>query len=186
MWCTPRTGCIGWIISSTCGVGVATSTGYTSARYFPVSYISNVWVCVATSAGSISMSNVSKMWVCVVTLARYVLCKSAGHVFARISSMRFGYMKIAECWADAFRKYETIAHCCSAGDARISCEVSMPRGTRVFRSTRQYCFFLPFLYSLKINKKTKNPATREVQSVIRFLNAKNVRPAEIHRQTVEV
>ena len=48
-------------------------------------------------------------------------------------------------------------------------------------------FFLPFLYSVKINKKIENPATCEVQSVIiRFLNAKNVRPAEIHRQIVEV
>ena len=46
--------------------------------------------------------------------------------------------------------------------------------------------FLPFLYTLEINKKIENPATCEVQSVIRFLNAKNVRPAEIHRQIVEV
>jgi len=47
-------------------------------------------------------------------------------------------------------------------------------------------FFLPFLYSVKTNKKIENPNTCEVQSVIRFLNAKNVRPAEIHRQIVEV
>ena len=46
--------------------------------------------------------------------------------------------------------------------------------------------FLPCLYSLKINKKIENLATCEVQSVIRILHAKNVRPAEIHRQIVEV
>jgi hypothetical protein len=69
-----------------------------------VCYISNVWVCVATSAGNVSMSNVSTMWVCIVTTAGYVLCKSAGYVFARISSMRFGFMKTVQCWADAFRK----------------------------------------------------------------------------------
>jgi hypothetical protein len=31
-----------------------------------------------------------------------------------------------------------------------------------------------------------NPADCEVRSVIRFLNAQNIRPAEIHRQRVEV
>jgi hypothetical protein len=31
-----------------------------------------------------------------------------------------------------------------------------------------------------------NPADCEVRSVIRFLNAKKVRPAEIHRQLVKV
>ena len=66
--------------------------------------ISNEWVCVATSVGNVSMSNVSEMWVCVVTLAGYVPFKSAGYVFARISSICFGYMKIVECCADAFRK----------------------------------------------------------------------------------
>ena len=38
-------------------------------------------------------------------------------------------------------------------------------------------FFLSFLYSLKINKNIENPTTCEVQTVIRFLNAKNVRLA---------
>jgi transposase len=37
-----------------------------------------------------------------------------------------------------------------------------------------------------MNANIENPATCEVRSVIRFLNAKNVRPAEIHRQIVEV
>ena len=102
--CTPRNECISWIISPTCGVCAATSAGYTSAGYFSLSCISNVWVCVATSVGNVSVSNVRKMWVCVITLAGYALCKSAEYVFARISSMRFGYMKIIECCADAFRK----------------------------------------------------------------------------------
>ncbi|GFG34507.1 hypothetical protein Cfor_07723 [Coptotermes formosanus] len=35
-------------------------------------------------------------------------------------------------------------------------------------------------------KRIENPALCEVQSVIRFLNAKNVRPAEIGRQIVGV
>jgi hypothetical protein len=42
------------------------------------------------------------------------------------------------------------------------------------------------LYSFKINANIENPAACEVRSVIRFLNAINVRPAEIHRQIVEV
>ncbi|GBM94897.1 hypothetical protein AVEN_89818-1 [Araneus ventricosus] len=35
-------------------------------------------------------------------------------------------------------------------------------------------------------KTIANPADCEVRSVIRFLNAKNVKPAEIHRQLVEI
>ena len=35
-------------------------------------------------------------------------------------------------------------------------------------------------------KKIENPAACEMQSVIRFLNAKNMKPAEIHRQLFEV
>ena len=97
--CTPRNEYISWIISPTGGVCAATSAGYTSVGYFSMSCISNVWVCVATSVGNVSMSNVRKMWVSLVTLARYVLRKSAEYVFARISSMRFGYMKIIVlCW----------------------------------------------------------------------------------------
>jgi biotin carboxyl carrier protein len=37
-----------------------------------------------------------------------------------------------------------------------------------------------------MNKKIENPATCEVQSVIEFLKAKNVLPAEIQGQIVEV
>ena len=36
-----------------------------------------------------------------------------------------------------------------------------------------------------MNTKIENFATREVQSVMGFLKAKNVRPAEIHSQNVE-
>jgi hypothetical protein len=36
------------------------------------------------------------------------------------------------------------------------------------------------------NTKIENSATCEMQPVIRFLNAKNLHPAEIHRQVVEV
>jgi len=35
-------------------------------------------------------------------------------------------------------------------------------------------------------KKTENPAACELRSVIRFLNAKNMTPAEIHRQLCDV
>ncbi|GBM39656.1 hypothetical protein AVEN_104879-1 [Araneus ventricosus] len=35
-------------------------------------------------------------------------------------------------------------------------------------------------------KTISDPADYEVRSVIRFLNAKNVKPAEIHRQLVEI
>ena len=35
-------------------------------------------------------------------------------------------------------------------------------------------------------KKIKNPAACEMQSVIRFLNAKNMKLAEIHRQLCDV
>jgi hypothetical protein len=35
-------------------------------------------------------------------------------------------------------------------------------------------------------KKIEKPATRKVRSVIRFLNARNMKPAEIHRQLCEV
>ncbi|GBN96570.1 hypothetical protein AVEN_208380-1 [Araneus ventricosus] len=35
-------------------------------------------------------------------------------------------------------------------------------------------------------KTISDPADCEVRSVIRFLNAKNVKPAEIHRQLVEI
>ncbi|GBM69716.1 hypothetical protein AVEN_88221-1 [Araneus ventricosus] len=35
-------------------------------------------------------------------------------------------------------------------------------------------------------KTIADPADCEVRSVIRFLNAKNVKPAEIHRQLVEI
>jgi hypothetical protein len=37
-----------------------------------------------------------------------------------------------------------------------------------------------------MNTKIKNPAACEVWMVIRFLSAKNVHPAEIHRRIVEV
>jgi hypothetical protein len=37
-----------------------------------------------------------------------------------------------------------------------------------------------------MNTNIENPATCEVLSMIRFLNARNIRPAEIHRQIVEV
>lgn len=36
------------------------------------------------------------------------------------------------------------------------------------------------------NTNIENPAIYEVQSVLRFLNAKNVRPTEIYRQIVKV
>ena len=35
-------------------------------------------------------------------------------------------------------------------------------------------------------KKIENPAAREMRSVIRFLNAKNMTPAESHRQFCDV
>ena len=35
-------------------------------------------------------------------------------------------------------------------------------------------------------KKIENPAAREMRPVIRFLNAKNMAPAEIHRQLCDV
>jgi hypothetical protein len=35
-------------------------------------------------------------------------------------------------------------------------------------------------------KKKENPAACEMQSVIHFLNAKNMKPAEIHRQLCDV
>ena len=35
-------------------------------------------------------------------------------------------------------------------------------------------------------KKIQNPAACEMRSVIRFLNAKNMTPAEIHRQVCDV
>jgi len=35
-------------------------------------------------------------------------------------------------------------------------------------------------------KKTENPATREMRPVIRFLNVKNMTPAEIRRQPCDV
>jgi len=35
-------------------------------------------------------------------------------------------------------------------------------------------------------KKTENPAACEMRSVIRFLNAKNMTPAEIHRQLCDM
>ena len=35
-------------------------------------------------------------------------------------------------------------------------------------------------------KKIENPAACEIRSVIRFLNAKNMKPAEIHRQLCDV
>ena len=35
-------------------------------------------------------------------------------------------------------------------------------------------------------KKVQNPAAREMRPVIRFLNAKNMTPAEIHRQLCDV
>jgi hypothetical protein len=37
-----------------------------------------------------------------------------------------------------------------------------------------------------MSTKIENPASREIRSVIKFLNAKNVRPAEIYRQVCEV
>jgi hypothetical protein len=37
-----------------------------------------------------------------------------------------------------------------------------------------------------MNMKIENSATHEVRSVIRFVNAKNVRLTEIHRQMLEV
>jgi hypothetical protein len=42
------------------------------------------------------------------------------------------------------------------------------------------------LQSLKVNKKIENPFVCKVRPVIWFLIAKNIRPAEIHRQVVEV
>jgi hypothetical protein len=37
-----------------------------------------------------------------------------------------------------------------------------------------------------IFKKIDNPAAREIRSVIRLLNAKDMKPAEIHRQLCDV
>lgn len=49
----------------------------------------------------------------------------------------------------------------------------------------RYNNFSPFFVVVKDEYKIENFATREVQSVIGFLKAKNFRPAEIHRQNVE-
>jgi histone-lysine N-methyltransferase SETMAR len=45
-----------------------------------------------------------------------------------------------------------------------------------------HIIFLQFLWVFKMIKKTVNPANREVQSVIHFLNAQNVRTTDVHRQ----
>jgi len=39
---------------------------------------------------------------------------------------------------------------------------------------------------LKVDKKIENPAVCELRSVIRFLIARNTKPADIHRQIYEV
>jgi transposase len=41
-------------------------------------------------------------------------------------------------------------------------------------------------FCLEMSMKIENPASCEIRSVIKFLNAKNVRPAEIYRQVCEV
>jgi len=47
-------------------------------------------------------------------------------------------------------------------------------------------FFSHLLQPLKMNMKIENPATIEVQLVIRFLKSKNVCLVPIHMQIVEV
>jgi hypothetical protein len=49
-----------------------------------------------------------------------------------------------------------------------------------------HSLFLSSSFCLEINVKIENPASCEIRSVIIFLNAKNVCPAEIYRQVCEV
>jgi hypothetical protein len=46
--------------------------------------------------------------------------------------------------------------------------------------------FLRIVLIFLMFKKIENLAAREMRSVIRFLNAKNMKPAEIHRQLFDV
>jgi hypothetical protein len=76
----------------------------------------------------------------------------------------------------------------SAGNVRTSNE-----GQQSFVFEEEYVYWLVRSHifshspqSLKINMKTENPATCKMRSVIKFLNAKNVHPAEIHRRIVKM
>ena len=68
-----------------------------------------------------------------------------------------------------------------------SCEgesSSVYEGERVLHSV--VSISSPIHWSYKMNTKIENPATCVIWSVIRFLNAKNFHPAEIHKQIVKV
>jgi hypothetical protein len=49
-----------------------------------------------------------------------------------------------------------------------------------------HSLFISSSFCLEMNMKIENPTSCEIRSVIKFLNAKNVRPAEIYRQVCKV
>jgi hypothetical protein len=49
-----------------------------------------------------------------------------------------------------------------------------------------HSLFISSPFCFEMSMKIENPASCEIRSVIKFLNAKNVRPAEIYRQVCEV
>jgi hypothetical protein len=51
---------------------------------------------------------------------------------------------------------------------------------------RCHSLFVSSSFCFEMNMKIENPASWEIRSVFKFLNAKNVRPAEIYRQVWEV
>ncbi|GBL77707.1 hypothetical protein AVEN_152926-1 [Araneus ventricosus] len=64
---------------------------------------------------------------------------------------------------------------------------------KLYRKKRKMSAVMPFYTAEKAGKTGRSrdfaiadPADCEVCSVTRFLNAKNVKPAEIHRQLVEI
>jgi hypothetical protein len=102
--CTPCYESISRSISPTYGFAQLHKQGILPRDIFLCPVSATYGSGVAKTAQNVPTSNVSNTRVCVVTLAGYVLCTSAGYVFARISSMRFGHMKIVQFCAYAFRK----------------------------------------------------------------------------------
>jgi hypothetical protein len=49
-----------------------------------------------------------------------------------------------------------------------------------------HSLFISSSFCLEMSMKIENPASCEIRSVIKFLNAKNFRPVEIYRQVCEV
>jgi len=77
---------------------------------------------------------------------------------------------------------------------QITCVLHVKVGHYLCIKRNMYClvwchnfFFFPSsLYLLKINTKMKNPTSCVMRLVIPLFNAKNIRLAEIRRQTIEV